>query len=315
MLRADAASETVLPFPAGSPPGAVCVRAGGQGRSRVTVRLEGPGQFMPRSSIETAYPMALIEHILQVKGPYYLCDEIARDEDPTYTQATLEPDIFAYVSEEEFAGRTLLDFGCGSGASTAILGRKLPQTRILGVELNETLLGIARERLAFYHLEGVQLLTSPSREELPPGLEGVDFVVMSAVYEHLLPRDRETVLPRLWKLLRPGGVLFLDQTPHRYFPIEPHTTYLPFINYLPDAMAHAYARSLSILARSDPARPRLLEPCRLGARDLIDVWYLGSTLHSYPRGRRAVRWAAKVLQALTGICLVPYLALAIRKEV
>ena len=38
----------------------------------------------------------------------------------------------------------------------------------------------------------------------------------------------------IWAHLKSGGVLFLNQTPHRYFPVEHHTTNLPMINYFPD---------------------------------------------------------------------------------
>jgi hypothetical protein len=49
----------------------------------------------------------------------------------------------------------------------------------------------------------------------------------------------------MWSALRPHGLLFITETPHRYWPTEGHTTGLPFINYVPDALAGAAARHLS----------------------------------------------------------------------
>jgi hypothetical protein len=42
-----------------------------------------------------------------------------------------------------------------------------------------------------------------------------------------------------------GGVLFVNQTPYRYFPFEHHSTGLWFINYLPDGFSLFLARNLS----------------------------------------------------------------------
>ena len=44
------------------------------------------GLFTPIKKCVTDYPLDLIEHVLCVKGPAYLCDEIMRDEDPLYVQ-------------------------------------------------------------------------------------------------------------------------------------------------------------------------------------------------------------------------------------
>jgi hypothetical protein len=41
-------------------------------------------------------------------------------------------------------------------------------------------------------------------------------------------------MAELWRQLRLGGILFLNQTPHRYYPLEHHTTGLPLLNYLPE---------------------------------------------------------------------------------
>jgi len=46
----------------------------------------------------------------------------------------------------------------------------------------------------------------------------------------------------LWSLLRPGGVLFVNQTPYRWRPLEYHITSLPFVNYLPAFAAMRVAR-------------------------------------------------------------------------
>jgi hypothetical protein len=52
-------------------------------------------------------------------------------------------------------------------------------------------------------------------------------------------------MPRLWSALKPGGMIFINRTAYRYFPLEIHSTGLWFVNYLPDRFAHAVVRCLA----------------------------------------------------------------------
>jgi 2-polyprenyl-3-methyl-5-hydroxy-6-metoxy-1,4-benzoquinol methylase len=310
------------------------------GKNRITVKLTNNELFMPTERCETSYPIGLIEKILDVKGPHYLCNEILRDESPNDVQELLKYDLLSYLDEKEFLNKRLLDFGCGSGASTMILARMFPKIKIVGVELDERLLSIALLRTAHYAHENIELMISPNPESLPQNIGYFDFVLLSAVYEHLLPNERETVLLQIWKILNPGGVLFLNQTPFRYFPIELHTTSgLPFINYLPDKLALLYAQNfskrklknkswtellrrgirggsvkevLNILSRS-PQKPILLSPSRFGMKDRIDLWYLHSGMTRFVAAKRLLRLAFKLTKSLTGSTVVPSLSLAIKK--
>jgi hypothetical protein len=168
--------------------------------------------------------------------------------------------------------------------------------------------------------------------------------MLSAVFEHLLPTERKALLPALWRLLEPGGVMFLDETPARWFPMETHTTGLPLINYLPDRVAERYARRFSRRLRRDATwqemqrdgirgasvkeilyllsagedQPILIEPRRLGVKGSLDLWIRG-----YADGGRGWRGALKKSMAASlslaarwfdGAAFVPYLSLAIRKS-
>ncbi len=310
------------------------------GVRRITVHPRKADLFVPRASCETHYSPELIEHILRVKGAAYLCDEIGRDEDPAYVQRDLEMDLRAYFDESDFTGKRILDFGCGSGASTMVLARMFPQTEIVGVELFDELLSVARARARFYHLSNVKLLLSPSGEELPPDVGEFDFVIMSAVYEHLLPNERRTVLPRVWATLKQGGYLFLNLTPYRHFPIEHHTTGLPLLNYLPPRIALSAARKFSnridktepwemllrrgirggteyeilrILRDGSKQQAILLEPTKQGLRDRIDLWHAALSADRLRPVKQAIKTGLKGLKLFTGLTLVPNLSLVIQK--
>lgn len=310
------------------------------GHKVVSVARKDSSLFVLRQRVLTAYPVDLIQQIFAIKGPSYTCDEIARDEDPAYVQASLESDLFAYFAPEDFVSKSILDFGCGSGGSTMVLSRLLPKSTIVGVELDPKLLSIARARAQFYSFPQENLLQSPSGRKIPAGLGKFDFVVLSAVFEHMLPAERTTILGQVWSLLRDGGYLFLNQTPHRFTPVETHTTELPLINYLPQPMALAAARWFSKgvdrneswetllrrgirgsteyeimrrLRRCGGGKPILLKPSRNGIRDRIDLWRRVSS-QRLPAIKNAMWVLLKALKLCSGITFVPTLSLAILKS-
>jgi hypothetical protein len=139
--------------------------------------------------------------------------------------------------------------------------------------------------------------------------------------------------------LKPGGVLFLDQTPYRWFPVEMHTTGLPLINYLPDRLAHYCARRFSkrvpresswreLLTQGirggtsreimealtvEGSEPRQLSPSRLGVKDNIDLWYQHSSTKRNPLTKKLMLGSFRAVKAVTGVAMIPTLSLAIRK--
>src|SRR5690349_18262824 len=68
------------------------------GKRHLKIKLRDPATFSPRLECETAYPIDLIQLILDVKGAAWVCDEITRDEDPDYVALHLEKEMRAYFS-------------------------------------------------------------------------------------------------------------------------------------------------------------------------------------------------------------------------
>jgi 2-polyprenyl-3-methyl-5-hydroxy-6-metoxy-1,4-benzoquinol methylase len=309
---------------------------------RVSVEPKSPGAYVHRRSVETTYPDDLIVSLYEAKGPAFLCDEIARDQDPGYLQQHLTLTIVAHVDPASLSGRRILDFGCGAGASTSVLGRLLPDCAIDGVELDAANIRAATTRAAFNGLQHVRFLQSPQGDQLPIELGSYDAVVLSAVYEHLLPHERRRLMPMLWSRVRPGGYLFVDETPWRWFPIESHTTGLPLLNYTTDRIAHRLARRSSKLSgrtrwdefqragirggtvhsivddlAARPGEASVLAPSRLGIGDPVDLWYEGyaagtGAVH-HRRAKQSAHGILKTVYRTTGQAPVPYLSLAIQK--
>lgn len=315
----------------------------GNGKHRIRVLPQKDGFYVQGNGWETAYPVALIEKILQVKGPSYLCDEIAREEDPDYVPLNLEISLFSFVEEGYFGpGTRILDFGCGTGASCVYLGRSFPETEIVGVDLVPESLEIAEARKEFSGIRNARFLVSPSGDELPPGIGQFDGIIMSAVFEHLLPHERKRLMPLLWSVLKPGGILFINETPNRAFPLELHTTGLPLINYMPKGLALRFSRRFSSrvdkgsnwdtllregirggtpseILKAIPKDGRHLgkqiPPSRFGRKDSIDIWYSRSVRKSGSSWKKTVfKWIAKSIQTVIRVSITPEVVIAIRKE-
>lgn len=193
-------------------------------RKRISVSPLNKSVCIYADHCETSYPIWLIKQILDILGPAGLCDEIMRDENPSYVKESLKNYIFGYVDEIDFENKRILDFGCGCGASTMILARMFPKSNIVGVELVKKSLLIANCRLKYYGHTNVTFIRSPAGDSLPEQIGKFDFVILNGVYEHLLPNERKFLLPQIWSIINPRGILFLIQIPYRYFPIETHST-------------------------------------------------------------------------------------------
>jgi SAM-dependent methyltransferase len=312
------------------------------GQCEVRVKAKSRSLPISRKQVLTKYPDKLILQILEAKGPSHVCDEIAREEDPQYVCADLKVDLFSFVRAERFAGLRILDFGCGAGASTMVLHRLLPETEIYGIELDNKLLQVARARACHYGLPAERLMLAPDSRTFPEGMGTFDAVILSAVWEHLLPAERPAVIAQIWRVLRPGGYLFVSQTPHRFSPVENHTTGLPLINYLTDELTLAAARRwcrrvqrdeswesllrrgirggtegevLRSIRRHCNGTAVLMDPLNEnGIRDRVDLWFKNSARARLPLLKRCMWAGLKCVKFVTGQQVVPSLTLAIRKQ-
>jgi 2-polyprenyl-3-methyl-5-hydroxy-6-metoxy-1,4-benzoquinol methylase len=306
----------------GSDQGQVVIRPEKDRSFLVTLEPRDPSLFIPRLRCRTTFSPDLIEYLLERVGFPWLCECIARFEDPESVPGVLKSQVLSYFAAADFKGRRLLDFGCGAGASSLVLGAMLPETEVIGVELGPEKVEIASRVGSFRKLSNVRFLCSPAGDRLPDGIGQFDFVMLSAVYEHLLPNERRTVMPLLWSVLRPGGAILINQTPYRYFPYEHHSTGIWFVNYMPDVLAHFVARHFSRrnaainrsrdwnthlrgglrggtewelirnLTRGNTSEARILQPGQNGLRDRADYW-LSCTSQRYrtPKG-----WLAAVFR-------------------
>ncbi len=98
---------------------------------------------------------------------------------------------------------TVMDAGCGTGRLTAELMKRLPEGRVIAVDVSENMLVAAGEFLRPLAGERLRLLQADlARLELD---EKVDGVFSTATF-HWIP-DHDQLFSRLFQVLRPGGWL------------------------------------------------------------------------------------------------------------
>jgi 2-polyprenyl-3-methyl-5-hydroxy-6-metoxy-1,4-benzoquinol methylase len=166
--------------------------------------------------------------------------------------------------------------------------------------------------------------------------------MLSAVYEHLLPKERRALMPMLWSALKPGGTILINQTPCRWFPFEHHTTGLWGINYLPDFLACYVARHFSRespetnrsldwngllrhgvrggteremlrnLCRGSDEKGMILQPTQGGFRDRAALW-LSAASRRHAGVKKLIAGVFRASDRLTGMVPASHVEVAIQK--
>ncbi|KAF7598846.1 MAG: trans-aconitate 2-methyltransferase [Candidatus Dactylopiibacterium carminicum] len=175
----------------------------------------------------------------------------------------------------------VVDLGCGPGNSTALLRERWPQARVTGVDSSAAMLARARQDLP--EVEWVEADIARWTPASPP-----DLIFANAVLQWL--PDHASLLPRLFGLLAPGGVLAF-QVPDNFN--EP---------------SHAWMRDLpgpwQVIVAGVRTTPRvaraadyydLLAPLAAG----VDLWQT--------RYEHVMKDAAAIVEWVKGTGLRPYL--------
>lgn len=153
----------------------------------------------------------------------------------------LLPHIRAFT---DLRGLDILDFGCGTGSSLVVLGEAARASRLTGIDVDVRGLELAAARARHHQVEATLQSIQPVTRagDLPFADARFDFILANGVLEHVVPiATRPQVVLEMWRLLKPGGLLYISETPNALWPIDRHTTGLPFVPWLPSGMARRWA--------------------------------------------------------------------------
>jgi len=115
-----------------------------------------------------------------------------------------------------FAGKTMVDFGCGEGTEAVEMAR-LGARRVYGIDMLEDRLETGRRKAAEAGVADRCSFHQPT--DLPPAF-GVDSVVSIDAFEHFA--DPAAILGEMRKLLVPGGAVEISFGPTWYHPLGGH---------------------------------------------------------------------------------------------
>ena len=103
------------------------------------------------------------------------------------------------------AGHTVLDLCCGAGASAIPAARLVgPEGRVLGIDVAESLLEMARARAA---REGLANIGFRAGDATGTALPDGSFDAVICVFGVFFVPDMAGFVAEMWRLVRPGGVL------------------------------------------------------------------------------------------------------------
>ena len=126
---------------------------------------------------------------------------------PSDTAFPLE---YAFWLLGEVRGKTVLDFGCGSGENTVPLVER--GARVIGIDISPELIALARQRLALAKLEATVQVGTAYDTGLPDS--SVDVIFCIALVHHL---NIEQVLKEMHRILARNGKIILSE-PIRFSP-------------------------------------------------------------------------------------------------
>lgn len=147
----------------------------------------------------------------------------------------------------ELRNKRALDFGCGTGATTAALAEYCDN--LSAFDISRESMDICRRRLEEHgYGDKVQLHCGENIEAVRQSIGEFDVIVMNGVLEHIpitIRGLREEVLRSAFSLLKKPGYLFINGSPNRLHPCDLHTTQLWWIPWSRPGSEWAYQRTIS----------------------------------------------------------------------
>jgi len=133
-------------------------------------------------------------------------------------------------------GKRVLDYGCGIGLS-AVVQVESGAAHVTGVDLFEERIIEGRPFVASMGLsDRIRLEHAPDTRQLPFAGGAFEVVTCNAMLEHI-PQPRDAWIREIWRMVAPGGMLIVNETPNKYLPWDFHTLGLPLTNWLPSPVA------------------------------------------------------------------------------
>jgi ubiquinone/menaquinone biosynthesis C-methylase UbiE len=105
------------------------------------------------------------------------------------------------------SGHRVLDFGCGTGTLTIMAKIKSPESTIIGIDVDEKIIGIAKKKIARQRLN-IEI-DKYDGNAMPYENESFDKVISSLVFHHLIGEQKGNILKEIYRILKPNGEIHI----------------------------------------------------------------------------------------------------------
>jgi S-adenosylmethionine-dependent methyltransferase len=143
----------------------------------------------------------------------------------------------------------ILEIGAGAGSSTAALAEQ--GANVTAIDISSQALEEAASHLAEMGLSAEFTVCNAAKLARVAEARGYEWIVFWAVLEHMTIDERITALSDAWAYLAPGGLLTVVETPNRLWPLDSHTSLLPFFSWLPYELGYRYSTHSSRVGFGD----------------------------------------------------------------
>jgi len=119
---------------------------------------------------------------------------------------TAYPLEYAFALLGDVRGKTVLDFGCGSGENSLLLARR--GAHVIGFDISTALLSLASKRLALNGLADRAEFIVGSAHDVPLPDASVDAIMGIAILHHV---DLKKAASEVHRVLKPGGTAIFQE--------------------------------------------------------------------------------------------------------
>lgn len=140
-----------------------------------------------------------------------------------------------YLGKDNLSKLSLLDIGSSTGIITNSLAPFFK--KVVGIDIDKGAIEYAKKTFQ----RGNLTFEQGDSMKLKFASYSFDVVICAQIYEHV--PDPQKLFQEIYRVLKPGGVCYLAAV-NKFWPIEPHYN-LPFLSFLPKALANYYVRLTS----------------------------------------------------------------------
>jgi SAM-dependent methyltransferase len=163
----------------------------------------------------------------------------------------------------------------GSFLGDEAIAYALEGARVAAVDLDGAALALSNELAARWAAAISTFRMDACR--LAFASESFDLVSCSQVIEHVPPDRQTALLAEMWRVARPGGLLWID-TPNQHYYKDKHDTGLPFLHWLPRGVK---TRLAARLRRDVPTREPAFGDQHVGLHHYLSHTGLMRTLRRF----------------------------------